>query len=157
MLQVGGGDAVVAQVLEVERPQQVGGLALAGVGDVVDVGERELEVDLGVLCLAGGGLGHGQVLHQPPVELRVEVPAGAMYRQVVQLLGGERVESVVVRAGRHRPILRLIAAGPAPSRVPPPTVTTRPRPTNKSNNTTGQLENPTIPSDDTTSSSETRP
>src|SRR4051812_46015171 len=51
------GDAVAAQVLEVERAQQVGDLALARVGDVVDVGLEALDVPVGLVRLAGGRLG----------------------------------------------------------------------------------------------------
>src|SRR3954470_18782318 len=37
---IGGGDAVLAQVLQVERPHQVADLALAGVAHVVEVGAQ---------------------------------------------------------------------------------------------------------------------
>src|SRR3954471_7609109 len=51
-----GGDAVLPQVLEVERPQQLADLALAGVGHVIDVGAQVHDIVLGLLVLAGGPL-----------------------------------------------------------------------------------------------------
>src|SRR3954452_20768704 len=53
-----GGDAVLPQVLEVERTQQLGDLALARIGHVVEVRAEAQDVVVGLLVLAGARLGH---------------------------------------------------------------------------------------------------
>ena len=50
--------------------------------------------------LPGGRLGGRQELHQVPEEADVEVTLRAADREVVQLAGGELLESVVVVIGR---------------------------------------------------------
>ena len=78
-------DLVLAQVLEVERPQHLGDLALAGVGDVVGVGAEAQDVGLGLVQLARRGLGGREVLHQPVEEAHVEVALRVADREVVEL------------------------------------------------------------------------
>ena len=56
------GDAVLAQVLEVERPHQVADLALAGVGHVVEVRAQPQDVVIGLLVLAGAASATGSSL-----------------------------------------------------------------------------------------------
>src|SRR3954468_10331771 len=77
--------AVLLEVLQVERAQQIGDLALPGVGDVVDVGADLHDVRVGLVELPGRRLGRRQVLHQLPEELDVEVAARAVNGQVVEL------------------------------------------------------------------------
>src|SRR3954447_16248044 len=93
------GDAVLPEVVEVERAHQLADLALARVAHVVEVGAQPHDVVLGLLVLAGARLGHGQQLDHVVEEARVEVAPCALHREVVQVLGGERVESVVIGHG----------------------------------------------------------
>src|SRR4029079_17053025 len=79
--------------------QLLGDLSLPRVGQVVDVPERRVEVVLRVVVLSGDDLGRRQDLQQPPVEADVEVALGVAEGEVVQLLGGERVEPVVGSVG----------------------------------------------------------
>ncbi len=100
----------VEQVVDVERPQQLCGLALAGVGDVVDVGHRALDVGVRLVEVAGGGFGRGQRFDQLPEELDVEMPARVLDGAVVQLLARQLVE---LFPGGH-------ALQPSDARPPPP-------------------------------------
>src|SRR4029079_3904643 len=79
--------------------QLLGDLALPRVGQVVDVPECRVEVVLRVVVLSGDDLGRRQDLQQPPVEADVDVALGVAEGEVVQLLGGERVEPVVRSVG----------------------------------------------------------
>lgn len=86
---------MLSQVVEVERPQQLGDLTLARVGDVVEVCACHVDVVRRIVEVAGGGLGRRQHLEQVPEELRVEVAARVTHREIVQLLGGEAIEGIV--------------------------------------------------------------
>ena len=57
-------DRVAAQVVEAERPQRLGDLAAAGVGEVVEMAAQGEDVGLGLLHLAGSDLRGGQDLQQ---------------------------------------------------------------------------------------------
>ena len=105
----------LAQVLEVERPQQVGDLALAGVGDVVDVCAQPHHVVLRLVEVAGGGLGGGHQLDQVPEEADVEMPLRVRHRAVVQFQGGEALESVVV--GHRATQYAAARVGTSPGRL----------------------------------------
>jgi hypothetical protein len=82
-----------------------GDLALAGLGHVVEMRADAVDVQRGLAALAGGGLGRGQDRHEVPEELRVEVPARTMNREVVQFLARKAVEAIVLvshkRTVRH--------------------------------------------------------
>ena len=75
------------QVIEVERPQHLGDLAAARVGDIVEMGAEPLHVGLRLAHLSGGGLGGGNPLDQVPEEADVEVAARVSDGQVVELGG----------------------------------------------------------------------
>jgi hypothetical protein len=95
--------ALLAEVVEVERAQALGDLAAAGVRDVVDVRERRRHVRRRLVQLTGRRLGRRQVLEEPPEEPEVEGANGMADRQVVQLLGGEALERIVVGGAHHFP------------------------------------------------------
>ena len=91
-------DVVATEVVDVERSQLLGDIPPPGLGDVVDVCEQTLKVGVGLLELAGAGLGGGQELEEVPEELDVQMAPGAGDREIVELGGREPIEIVVGHA-----------------------------------------------------------
>jgi len=84
-IHVNGLDVMLAQVVQVERPHQLGDLAAPRVGDVIKVGGQVQDLVLGLVEVAGRGLGDGQRLDQVVEEPHVQMALRALDRQVVEL------------------------------------------------------------------------
>src|SRR5580692_2341882 len=93
-----GGGAVLEQVVDVQRAQRLGEIPLPGIDRVRDQRPDLGDVYPGVLRMSLDGLRLGQGAQQFPQELHVGMMQRTPYGEVVQLMGGKRVQFF---AGAH--------------------------------------------------------
>jgi len=87
---------MVLEVIDVDRPESLVEVPFA-VGVVVHPDRDVLNIGVATTFATGDGLGDGDLLHELPKELDVEVMLSGPHRAVMQLARRELVEFLEVR------------------------------------------------------------